>query len=789
MKTPTIVSVCRKHRLRPFRLRLGWAQPRPAAATACFSQRPPLRVAGPRVASRPLAGPLLWLCVLLPLLFLLPGCVGRQPRSVERDGAWLNIGEIASRVTHEERAATVLDQEQDKGAGKGAAQEEPPAIVLGPAQENPFLKRSEPTEPAPPPELRGEGVLLNFDNADIYEVIQTIADLLDINYIIDPQVKGVVNIRSGKKIPIEYLYPVFKKILHINGLDIRSEGEYQYIYVAKKRVSPFIRSPEEIGRLQESSELVTQIIPVAHLGSGEALKLVQPYLSDHGQALDLPAQNMLIVTDFESKVLDCVNLLARLDVSPLASLAVRMVKVENAPLFDIRDEIEEMMAALQINRQERRGVSIVALERVNSLLLVGNNRSLLDTVAGWIEELDVLPREGRDNIYIYNVRNSVASELAELVNNLIADKPDAASRTRSRTVPARTAPAAKTKGGRKQAARPAPARRTAARAPSSAMQFAGEPMLLADDSRNIILIRALPPDYNRLVKLLERLDNMPRQVLIEVLVAEISLTDQWAMGLEWWIKNSTFHLNGKRINQSIGLDLPQLATVDNNGDLLRLLPDFTYSFLSDSNNVFALLNMLAANDNLSVLSSPQVLVLNNETATVNVGDQVPIVTSQVSDTANNTVSNQTIQYKDTGIILNVTPRINYDGIILLDVDQQVSQVKDTTTLVGNSPTISTRQVKTKLAVKDGQTILIGGLIRRRQTNSERGVPFFKDVPVLGSLFKYQRQDDDRTELLIMITPYVIENEDVLDQYIREFREKTRSLRARVYRAPPAPHAD
>ncbi|HHK60577.1 MAG TPA: type II and III secretion system protein, partial [Desulfobacterales bacterium] len=201
--------------------------------------------------------------------------------------------------------------------------------------------------------------------------------------------------------------------------------------------------------------------------------------------------------------------------------------------------------------------------------------------------------------------------------------------------------------------------------------------------------------------------------------------------------------------------------------------------------IFALLNMLAENNNLSVLSSPQILVLNNETATVNVGDQVPIVTSQITDTANNTTSNQTIQYKDTGTILNVTPRINYDGIILLEVDQQVSQVNEALSTGVNSPTISTRQVKTKLAVKDGQTILIGGLIRRKKTDNETGVPFLKDVPVLGSLFKYQVRGDEKTELLIMITPYVIENEDVLDQYIREFREKTRGLRASVYSDRPS----
>jgi general secretion pathway protein D len=194
--------------------------------------------------------------------------------------------------------------------------------------------------------------------------------------------------------------------------------------------------------------------------------------------------------------------------------------------------------------------------------------------------------------------------------------------------------------------------------------------------------------------------------------------------------------------------------------------------------------VLASNNDLSVLSSPQVLVLNNETATINVGDQVPIVTSQFTDIAATSgttgTANQTIQYKDTGIILNVTPRINYDGIILIDIDQQVSSVNETIKTGVNSPTISTKEVKTKLAVKNSQSILIGGLISHDRTNSESGIPFIKDVPVLGNLFKYQQEINNKKELLIMITPYVIENENVLDQYIEQFKQKTNELRHEIY---------
>jgi len=300
------------------------------------------------------------------------------------------------------------------------------------------------------------------------------------------------------------------------------------------------------------------------------------------------------------------------------------------------------------------------------------------------------------------------------------------------------------------------------------MQFAGEPTLIPDDSRNIIMVRALYSDYTRIQKLLERLDNMPMQVLIEVMVAEVTLDDNLKYGVEWALKNgqASVHGGGVSFNEANGLK-------------------FNLAF-DDQTDIFNLLNFLASNNKFTILSSPQVLVLNNEAATVNVGEQVPIVTSQITDTtgvSTNTgtslASSQTVQYKDTGVILNVTPRINDDGIILLDIDQQVSSVKDQTTQGIQSPTISTKEVKTKLAVKDGQSILMGGLIDRNDTINESGIPLLKDIPGLGWLFKTKTNTHNRSELMIMVTPYVISSEDVLDQYIRNFKDKMAGLREQL----------
>jgi len=686
----------------------------------------------------------------------------------------VDMGALTAQIEKPAAASSALDVAEQKDVQNGDV---PKVRDLGDAAEkqNPYLRDLAAPEKSKVPEAaEGEGILLNFDNADIYEVIQVIGETLGMNYIVDPQVKGVVNIRSGKKIPIEQLPIIFRKLLNINGLDIKQEGKYDYIHVAKKISSRVVYGPEEAAGLAGSPQVVIQVIPIMHLSSIEAQKLIEPYSSEQGSIYNVEATNTLIISDFESNVVDALTLLSRLDISPLSSLKVRLVRVDNAPLFELRDELEEIFEALQINKRDFEGVSVVPLERVNSLLLVSGNESLIDSAGKWITELDVVPMQGRDNIYIYNVRNSVASELAELVNSLISE--NTAERPAA-TTPSRPQPEGEERAQAPEAERPVAvsasrSRRGGAGRLSSSLQFTGQPVLIADDGRNVILLRAMPADYSRLMKLLERLDNLPRQVLIEVMVAEVKLNDSWKFGVEWALKDTGLNVNH--------LDYTQTFTTSYNQVLDNVAGGFTYSVVNSTERFIGLLNALADTSDVSILSSPQVMVLNNETATVNVGQEVPIVTTETLNDESGGNNTRTIQYRDTGIILTVTPRINYNGIIILDIDQQVSEALTENTTSGiDSPVILNRQLKTKLAVKDGQSILMGGLIEKKTEAGENGVPYAKDIPLMGWLFKYQSETNRNTELLIMITPYVIESEDVLDQYIREFKKKMNDLREKL----------
>lgn len=727
--------------------------------------------------------------ILLVLLLLVLG----QGCSPPATRPWVDLKEINDQIVR----TPAKDQAQEPG--KEAVAPQPRSRDMGvaatPALEGQKAQGEAQAKKTEPP---ADGILLNFDNADIYEFIRVISETLGINYIVDPKVKGSVNIRSAQKIGKDQLFGVFQKILHVNGLDVRNEGDYYSIHPSKGGVPQQIYGPGESGSLKASSRLVVQIIPVVHLASSEAQKLVEPYLSEVGTLYNLASQNTLIVSDFESKVLDIVSVLSRLDISPLAALKVRMVRVENAPLFTLRDELQEILTALAVNPKEHEAVSIIVLERVNSLLLISKSEHLLDSTDRWIRELDVVPSEGRDTIYVYNVRNSVASELAAVVNSLIEGEDLQGKATGEGGTRLKTGLEVGTLGGKSQAkggigqnqsdsslddsnksaaaGKPASLRRAARsngtdnKNKPASLNFAGNPLLLADDSRNIILIRALMPDYTRLVKLMERLDNLPRQVLIEVMVAEVTLKDSWQFGIEWALKNSKLKINDSQYNQKFISNFKDIVAPS------ATTYGFAYSAINSSGDIVALLNALADQTDVSLLSSPQILVLNNEEAFVNVGDQVPIVTSESVPLTSTDLRTSTVQYKDTGTILKVRPRINYDGVVILDIHQQVSAASENTLGGTTSPIISTRELKTKLAVKNGQSIMMGGLIKKGNTNNQSKIPLLGDIPLLGWAFKYEKQSNDKTELLVMITPYVIESDDVLAQYIKKFQEKMQGLR-------------
>lgn len=681
---------------------------------------------------------------------LLPGCAVHAPLTSPS----VNLAEINQHIV---RPAESIP------ASPEAVSVEPRSkdFVAGDHGNNPLLSKVSPSsvQAKQPAKGEGGGIMLNFDNANIHEVIKVFAETLNFNYIVNPKVEGAVSIRSGNPIPKSQLFTVFKKLLHTSGLDIIPEGDHYYIFVSDKTSPQAINGPGQVGNLKNSSRVVTQIVPLLYLKSTDALNLVSPYLSGQALKYDLPDQNTLIVTDFETKIADVVQILSFLDVSPLASYKMRLIRVENASLPDLHRELTQLLAATKLSKTGSGtesavdSVSIIPLERVNSLLVISQNAFLISNVDAWIGQLDVLSQDSRGQI-IYRVRNSSASDLAQLVNTYLANDEPKAKAVSAPTVD----------NGQAAVSPAAPITPTAV--PIAAAAAASSSALVPDDKRNVILIRSKQPSETlRIVKLLESLDSVPSQVLIEVMVAEITLNDRLEYGLEWALKNNSSFLGSTNFANFVD----PATLLGSTGSIIK-------------GDLRGLFNALANETDVSILSSPQVLVENNALATINVGDQVPIINAEiVPSSANGQTLTRSIQYRDTGVILHVTPRIGSDGLISLDVDQQVSNATENVLSGISSPVISTRQLKTRFSVKTGQSIMIGGMIRRDTNTRETGVPFLKNIPGFGFLFNSHKSNATRTELVLMLTPYVIDSQDVLAQYDQAFHGKMAALRADLSR--------
>ncbi|OGA46072.1 MAG: hypothetical protein A3G25_20980 [Betaproteobacteria bacterium RIFCSPLOWO2_12_FULL_63_13] len=385
-------------------------------------------------------------------------------------------------------------------------------------------------------------------------------------------------------------------------------------------------------------------------------------------------------------------------------------------------------------------VTLVPVPAVNAVVVFAGDPAIVEHVATWAKELDKPgPKGGSRSFFSYQVQNTDAQALAATLERIISG---AAAPAQSQTPrPAGTPPPA------------APAR------------------VVVDQASNTIIFQGASEDYGQIRSMLELLDRPAKTALIEVTVAEVTLTDRSQLGIEWLLDQA--RIGG--LNRSVG-------TL---GGLSIGTSGFNFRVFNDAGDTRLLLNALASNNQATILSSPRVMARNGETATIQVGQEVPIITSQqTTPTTGGTGSIlQSIQYRTTGVILRVRPVIHSGNQINLEVSQEVSAAQTTTTGVNTSPTFQTRRLDTKLSLKDGASVLLGGLISGNTSQGDAGIPGLKDIPVLGQLFRNNTTSSDRTELIVLITPYIIANDDdaqaVTEAFKKQLGEWTRSAQ------PPA----
>ncbi len=617
--------------------------------------------------------------------------------------------------------------------------------------------------PAGPEKLAAggdSGVVFNFDDADLYEVIRTFADVLKINYIVDPGIKGKVTIQTAGQLQQKDIFPIFHQILEANGLAAVKEGAIYNIVLMKdvSRLSLSTNLGQDISELPPNERIVIQIIPLKYISSQEMTKLLTPFISSTGTILAQGESNTLLVMDKSAVILKVLSLVKVFDIDMFDQVQHRffMLKYANA------DEINKLIADILSAYKGAAEFKLIPITRLNALLVISKSERIFQEVEGFIKKFDTAGESMEPRIYVYAVKNGKADELTSLLNSIFGSTSVASQsqlvdqkkdKTKEKADSAPTMPfVSKTVVPETRAIQGK--QLTSGSAGGGTLR--GEIRLVADETRNAIVIQAIPQDYQTIIDILKQVDILPRQVLIEAVIAEISLNDKLDLGMEWtYTKDNSKGAVGDSILS---------GTLGASG--------LTYS-INKTNFYTSKLATSAQNGTANILASPSILAADNKEATINISKEIPLASSEyTSGSGTDRVITTNVQFRNTGIILTVTPHINEGGLVNMDISQEVSEPAGTVLVSGKEyPSFSKRNVKTNLTVGNDQTIVIAGLIKQTKSESTSGVPFLSRLPYFGFLFGKEVNSDDKTELIAFITPRVIANLDEIDAITHEFQEK------------------
>jgi len=638
-----------------------------------------------------------------------------------------------------------------------------------------FVRRVTP----PPVDTTPGDVTLNFDGTDVREVVKVVlGDLLGVNYVLDPAVQGSVTLETGRPLRRDLLIPTLETLLRMNGAAlVENAGTYEIVPLSNAIQGRIVPQLGESSRALPEGYSV-QVVPLRYIGAEEMANILEP-MAPEGSVVRIDTLRNLIVLAGSSpdmgNLLDTVQVF---DVDWMAGLSVGFFTLEFAKAVDVATQLETLLADDSGN--PLKGVfRFIPVESANSLLVISPQPSYLAKMEDWIGRLDQAEATGSaaQRLYVYRVRHGDAENLADVLTQLFAGPDDGGSVQRSvgGVAPGlRQASLGGEDGGNGAGA----TSNAPLRASSSTLELSSQVSVVADAVNNSLLVRSSPRDYKKILDALKQLDVVPLQVLIEATIVEIQLTGDLSYGVEWRFKGLAVggewnEQEGRVGSGSYRSDIG-LTSGENPS---RTYPGFNWTVVKRPDLIKATLRALASDGLVNVLSSPSVMVRDNQTARIQVGEQVPIATStQQGTSTTDRILNQ-VEYRDTGVMLEVKPRVTPGGMVQMDIDQEVSDVAEETGPL-NSPTFRTRNITSNVAVRSNQAVVLGGLIQDNRSDNKTGVPGLYRIPVIGGLFGNTEKSARRTELVVILTPRVISNDADVISVTEDFRSRLKNLDTR-----------
>ncbi|MEZ5810809.1 MAG: type II secretion system secretin GspD [Rhizobiaceae bacterium] len=585
-----------------------------------------------------------------------------------------------------------------------------------------------------------EGYRLNLIDAPVAAAAKNVlGDILGLNYTVDSRISGNITLQSSTAMSKEALIDIFEAALVANGATIvRSAGSYQIVPIGEALAStPAISVPSVT---PPGPGIRVQVIELRYVSAEEMRNILSP-ISRDGSILRVDSKrNYIMLAGTNSDLAAMRDAISVFDVDWMQGMSVALHPLETSKPTEVANELETIFGT-----SDGPGAGIIRFvpnERLRSVLVITSRPQYLRRAAAWIKQLDRLADTNEERLFVYEIQNRPADELARVLQSVLQSGSGAQSESVSPDL--RATEITSDANGEPQPV--AVASGTTAGAAFS---------VVADAENNALLISTTAREYERIERILRQLDILPTQIMLEAVIAEVSLNDELKFGVRWFFESGNFSI--KLTDLASGFTGPSFPGLG-----------WTYA----TNDIQVTLNALSSVTDVKVISSPNLMALNNQKAVLQIGDQVPIVTqtSTSVEDANAPVVNR-IELKDTGVILSMTPRVNSSGRVLLDIEQEVSNVVRTTSSGIDSPTIQQRKVATRVAVNDGEALALGGLIQERKTNTRGQVPILGEIPVLGNAFKNKTDKIERTELIIFIRPRVVRNVDEARSVTEEFRQK------------------
>ncbi|WP_458131706.1 type II secretion system secretin GspD [Pseudomonas sp. R3-41] len=710
---------------------------------------------------------------------LLQGCI--NPATQQDD-----------RLLHEGLAGTEADNSSVRPLGKVAPTDNAQVSPQPPRQQIIRGNQHFVSKVAARPERKSEEgqskVTFNFTNQPIAAVINTIlGDLLNEDFSISQGVSGDVSFSTAKPVDKDQALSILETLLSWTNNALVRQGNRYLVVPANQAVAgqltPQYRMPAP------SIGLSAKLFTLDYISAVEMQKLLKPFARENSFLLMDPARNILVMAGTADELNNYQDTIDTFDLNWLKGMSIGVYGLQRANVAELIPELNQLFGP-RSGTPLAGMVRFLPIERTNAIVAISSQPEYLDEVGRWIDTID----QGggyEPQMYVYDVRNMKATDLAHYlrqiyVSNAVEHKERAQVTPGLRTI---TLSSNKNTGGlgslssaptnsdeleprvdsletdelQEQQSEETPEGNS-----TTVGQTDNPVRITAQKSSNQLLIRCRPTQWQEIQAAIRRLDNPPLQVQIETRILEVSLTDGMNLGVQWYLGR----LAGKSGTPGIQNASGSQGALGAGGAALKATDTLFYSFVSD--NLQVALHALESNGNTRVLSAPSLVVMNNQNAQIQVGDNIPINQTTIN-LDNTSVSTSSVQYIQTGVILDVVPRINPGGLVYMDIQQQVSDASKIVDSNGN-PSISTRSVSTQVAVQSGQTILLGGLIKQDEARQDNRVPYLGAIPGLGWLFSDKRSSHDRTELIVLITPKVISDGDAARRVTNEYRQKMQLIK-------------